>query len=37
MRPRLMIVLNIGRQVEAQVMLIENDNVIEALAPLCAD
>jgi hypothetical protein len=33
MRPRPMIVLNIGRQDAAQVTLIENDNVIETLAP----
>ena len=32
MRPRPMIVLNIGRQGAAQVTLIENDNVIETLA-----
>jgi hypothetical protein len=33
MRPRPMIVLNIRRQGAAQVMLIENDNVIKTLAP----
>ena len=33
MRSRPMIVLNIGRQSTAQVMLIENDNVIKTLAP----
>jgi len=33
MRPRPMIVLNIGRQDAAQVTLIENDDVIETFAP----
>jgi hypothetical protein len=33
MRPRPMIILNIGRQGAAQVTLIENDNVIETLVP----
>src|SRR5664280_2524108 len=33
MCPRPMIILNIGRQGAAQVTLIENDNVIETLAP----
>ena len=37
MRPRPMIVLNKGRQGAAQVMLIENDNVIETFAPDRAD
>ena len=33
MRPHPMIVLNIGRQSAAQVMLIDNDNVIKTFAP----